>query len=153
MTERLIAAFDDAAGWLKRFDRLNYEKAFQEYCERFLPPYRAAVAEAGEAGIPALAKALLDAMEARWRAARVWNRTQVRVDIKQVLTFYLTPMLLREPALHPLAAALRDGWNSRWPKETYHAASYETIRKGFKWVILGIEIPEKKKEGPPADEV
>lgn len=153
MIERLMAAFADNAAWLKAFNRQEYEAAFKSYCARFLPDYLAAVTEAGENGSIALAEQLLDALEAEWTHARFWNRTQVRIDIKQVLTFFLTPMLLTEPTLHPLAAALRDGWNRRRPKEAYHAAGYDAIRKGFKWVILGIEIPEKKKDAPPVDEV
>lgn len=153
MTERLMAAFAENATWLKEFNRLGYAPAFREYCTRFLPDYRAAAEGAGEEGIPALSEQLLDALECKWKQVHFWNRTQVRIDIKQVLTFYLTPMLLTEPALHPLAAALRDGWNRRHPKETYHAAGFDTICKGFKFVILGIEISEKKKAPPPMDEV
>lgn len=153
MTERLMAAFADSAAWLSRFSRLDYAPAFREYCVRFLPDYLAAAEEAGDEGIPALAERLLDAMETHWKAERFWNRAVVRTDMKQVLTFYLTPALISEQSLRPLAAALRDGWNRRWPKEPYHAAGFDTICKGFKWKILGFEMPEKKKAEQSEDEV
>lgn len=153
MTERLMAALTDCAGWLSRFTRLDYEAAFLEYRDRFLPDYLTAVDEAGEARLPALADALLDAMEARWKAERFWNRTAVRTDMKQVIVGYLTPMLLSEQATRPLAAALRDGWKRRRPKDAYHAAGFDSIRAGFKRKILGFEVPEKKNDAPDLDEI
>lgn len=153
MTERLMAALADSSEWLSRFTRLDYEPAFREYCGRFLPDYRQAAEEAGADGLPALADALLDAMEARWKTVRFWDRTAFRTDMKQVVVAYLTPMLLTESALRPLAAALRDGWRSRWPKDAYHAAGFDTIRAGFKRKIMGFEVPEKEKRQQTEDEV
>ena len=55
MTERLLAALADNGKWLEGFTRLGYESTFREYCDRFTPDYLAAVREAGESGLPALA--------------------------------------------------------------------------------------------------
>lgn len=63
MTERLLAALTDNGKWLEGFTRLGYESTFREYCDRFTPDYLAAVREAGESGLPALADSLLDALE------------------------------------------------------------------------------------------
>ena len=133
MTERLLAALTDNGKWLEGFTRLGYESTFREYCDRFTPDYLAAVREAGESGLPALADSLLDALEAQWK--------------------YLTPMLMADQELRPFAGVLRDRWNLRWPKDVYHAAGYERICKGFKLRILGFEVPEKKKEAPLDDEI
>lgn len=62
MTERLLAALTDNGKWLEGFTRLGYESTFREYCNRFTPDYLAAVREAGESGLPALADSLLDAL-------------------------------------------------------------------------------------------
>ena len=59
MTERLLAALTDNGKWLEGFTRLGYESTFREYCDRFTPDYLAAVREAGESGLPALADSLL----------------------------------------------------------------------------------------------
>ena len=135
------------------FTRLGYESTFREYCDRFTPDYLAAVREAGESELPALADSLLDALEAQWKQARFWNRTTVRGETKQVVVGYLTPMLMADQELRPFAGVLRDRWNLRWPKDVYHAAGYERICKGFKLRILGFEVPEKKKEAPLDDEI
>ena len=85
MTERLLAALTDNGKWLEGFTRLGYESTFREYCDRFTPDYLAAVREAGESGLPALADSLLDDLEAQWKQARFWNRTTVRGETKQVV--------------------------------------------------------------------
>lgn len=115
MTERLLAALTDNGKWLEGFTRLGYESTFREYCGRFTPDYLAAVREAGESGLPALADSLLDALEAQWKQARFWNRTTVRGETKQVVVGYLTPMLMTDRELRPFAGVLRDRWNLRWP--------------------------------------
>ena len=148
MTERLLAALTDNGKWLEGFTRLGYESTFREYCDRFTPDYLAAVREAGESGLPALADSLLDALEAQWKQARFWNRTTVRGETDR--DWSQTCAL---PILRPFAGVLRDRWNLRWPKDVYHAAGYERICKGFKLRILGFEVPEKKKEAPLDDEI
>lgn len=117
MTERLLAALTDNGKWLEGFTRLGYESTFREYCNRFTPDYLAAVREAGESGLPALADSLLDALEAQWKQARFWNRTTVRGETKQVVVGYLTPMLMADPgtaalcgrSAGPLELALAQG--------------------------------------------
>lgn len=153
MMEALLRAFDDAEYWLKGFTRLSYEESFQRYQAQFAPAYRTAVEAAGADGVTALAEELLESMEPIWKRQLPWNRAAVRANCKQVLVLYLTPMLLEEEALRPLAAALRDGWNRRRPKDSYHAAGYQRIRQGFKLTIMGFTIPEKKKEEIPQDDV
>lgn len=153
MTERLMLALSDNARWLERFTRLGYESAFREYCLLYTQDYLAAVRDAGDNGLPALADDLLDAAEAKWKQARFWNRSVARSETKQVIVSYLTPMLMAAPELRSFAGVLRDRWNRRWPKDIYHAAGYERIRKGFKLKVLGFEIPEKKKPEPLDEEI
>ena len=116
MTERLLAALTDNGKWLEGFTRLGYESTFREYCDRFTPDYLAAVREAGESGLPALAESLLDDLEAQWKPARLCNRTQVRGETKQVVEGYLTPMPMADKELRTFAGVRRDSLNRRWAK-------------------------------------
>lgn len=152
MIQRMLSAVADPKPWLAKFDRYGYEEAFQAYQDQYAALYREAVQAAGETGLDALADALLDAVAASWKQLRFWDRSAARVETKQVIVGYLTPMLLEEPELRPFAAALRDRWKARWPRDAYHAAGYDRIRSGFKLKIMGFEIPEKK-ERPVDDDI
>lgn len=152
MIQRMLSAVADPKPWLAKFDRYGYEEAFGAYQARYAGIYREAVQAAGETGLDALADALLDALEASWKRLRFWDRGAARIETKQVIVGYLTPMLLEEAELRPFAAVLRDRWKARWPRDAYHAAGYDRIRSGFKLKILGFEIPEKK-DAPPEDEI
>ena len=116
--DALCVPLDEAKSWLDRFTRREYEKGFRAFCERFGPAYDQAVAEAGE-DLTALADAILDAVEERWRHQHFWNRSAVRGNHKQVLVSFLSPMLLdREGTGCPdLARVLCERWGERWPKD------------------------------------
>ena len=47
-----------------------------------------------------------------------------------------------------LAERLRDGWNTRRPKDIYNITTYARLQEGFRNVILGIDITgwQKRRE-------
>lgn len=139
----LLAAIQDGKPWLDRFTRQEYDKAYQEYRERCAPLYREAALSAGEDGLEALAGSLLDGLAEGWAGQKPWNRSMARLNDRQIVACYLTPMLLEDPVCAPLAAALQKGWAARWPKEAYHAAPLSRIQKGFRPTFLGIPLPEE----------
>ena len=141
MDAQLLLAVEDCP-WLDRFCRQDYRDAFREYTERFGPLYMAAAAEAGEEGLPRLAEELLDALEASWQRQRFWNRSAARANGKQMVVFYLTPMLmgLEGSGCRRLAELLAEAWIARWPEDRYHLATYEEIQSGFRRTFMGIEL-------------
>ena len=146
-TSELCAAVWEAPDWLPRFRRQEYPQAFQEYQKRFAPLYAQAVEETeGDlTALEGLANDILDELEAGWKRRRFWNRTAVRVEGKQVIVSYLSPMLLElpDPLCGRLAGMLRQGWADRWPKDAYQITTFEVLQKGFRNSILGIELPDK----------
>lgn len=145
-TAALLAAIQDGKSWLDRFNRKDYDRAFQEYRERFGPLYREAALSAGEEGLAALAATLLDGLAAGWARQRPWNRSLAQLNDKQVIVCYLSPMLLEDPACAALEEALREGWAARWPKDAYQAAPLAKLRKGFRPSFLGIPLPFGNRE-------
>ena len=109
----LCAAVWGAKEWLPRFRRNEYAGALREYQERFGPLYAQAVAETeGDlTALEALANDILDALEAAWKRRTFWNRGAVRVEEKQVVVSFLSPMLLDQPdpLCGRLAGMLRQG--------------------------------------------
>ncbi|WP_295581895.1 hypothetical protein [uncultured Oscillibacter sp.] len=142
MDEELLAAVRGSRVWLKNFQRREYRDAFRSYTERFGPPYMAEAERRGEAGLPALAEELLDALEAGWKRSRLWDRGALRAGEKQMVVVYLTPMLLglESPGCRRLAELLQAAWQERWPRDGYRTASYEEIQSGFRNTIMGFEI-------------
>ena len=53
--ETLLAAIQDGKPWLARFTRKEFDKAYQEYRERYAALFREAALADGEEGIEALA--------------------------------------------------------------------------------------------------
>ena len=135
--EELCAAVQEARYYNERFTRREYTSAFRTYTERFGPLYMEAVRETAEDpdGRRVLAEQLLDLLEAGWKRQRPWNRTMVQAREKQMLVTYLSPML-------------RDGWNTRRPKDIYNITTYARLQEGFRNVILGIDITgwQKRRE-------
>lgn len=148
--QQLSAAVQEAPWYLERFNRKAYAETFGQYQERFGPLYRAAVLDTAgeETALHALADALLDVLEQGWKAQRPWNRATVRMNEKQVVVAYLSPLLLSlgEPLCRQFAGCLRDRWTLRWPKDSYRIASFERIQKGFRNTIMGIEVPVRSAE-------
>lgn len=142
----LLSAVLKGKIWIERFTRTGYEAAFRDYKVQFGPVYMEEVQNAGEEGLPALAAALLDGMEAAWARERPWNRTVVRLSTKQMLVQYLSPLLLsleeQMPGCQALAEYLRDAWAVRWPKEAYQLALWKDLQRGFRRTILGIPVPD-----------
>lgn len=138
----LCAAVWEAPVYLGRFTRREYTKAFREYAQRFGPAFMEAAREEAPS---VLAERMLDALTQRWGTLRFWNRSAVRVNEKQMLVNYLSPMLLglEDPACAELAEALRQAWAARWPKDAYRITEYATIQGGFRNVILGIDLAGK----------
>lgn len=146
-TSELCAAVWETSEWLPRFRRWEYPQAFQEYQERFGPLYAQAVEETeGDlTALEGLANAILDELEAGWKRRRFWNRGAVRVEEKQIIVSFLSPMLLelQDPLCGRLAGMLRQGWAVRWPKDAYQITTFEVLRKGFRNTILGIDLGDK----------
>ena len=138
--EALCAAVWEAEQWISRFTRRDYPDAFREYMERFGPLYAQAVrdTDGDEEKLRALSVALVDALEAGWKRQRFWNRKAAKINEKQV------PMCGR------LAGMLRQEWADRWPADTYHITTYEVIRSGFRFAIMGIDL-ERKHLNPEKD--
>ena len=146
-TSELCAAVWEAPDWLPRFERREYPQAFQEYQRRFAPLFAQAVGETeGDlTALEGLANDILDELEAGWKRRRFWNRGAVRVEEKQVVVGFLSPMLLEEPdpLCGRLAGMLRQGWADRWPKDAYQITTFEVLQKGFRNSILGIELGDR----------
>lgn len=139
MYEELLASIQEREPWLRDFGRQTYRDAFRSYTERFGPLFMEAVRNQDPAD---LAKALLDGLDAGWRAQRFWRRGVVRAEEKQMVVVYLSPMLLglEEPACQSLAQALMEQWAARWPGDGYRMAPYDQIQAGFRNAIMGIEL-------------
>ena len=139
MYEELLASIQEREPWLRDFGRQTYRDAFRSYTERFGPLFMEAVRNQDPAD---LAKALLDGLDAGWRAQRFWRRGVVRAEEKQMVVVYLSPMLLglEEAGCQSLAQALMEQWAARWPGDGYRMAPYDQIQAGFRNVIMGIEL-------------
>ena len=87
-------------------------------------------------------------MEQGWRRQRFWNRSSVRVNEKQMVVGFLTPLLLglEEPLCPEFAQILRDRWAARWPRDPYQTAAYADINSGFRYAIMGIPMQPPKDE-------
>ena len=145
--DELCAAVQAAKEWLPRFRKNEYAKAMREYRECFGPAYVRAVKETeGDlAKLEDLANCILDELEAGWKRRRFWDRSAVRVEEKQMIVDFLSPMLLEEPEplCGRLAGMLRQGWADRWPKDAYQITTFEVLQKGFRNTILGIDLGDK----------
>ena len=139
MYEELLASIQEREPWLRDFGRQTYRDAFRSYTERFGPLLMEAVRNQDPAD---LAKALLDGLDAGWRAQRFWRRGVVRAEEKQMVVVYLSPMLLglEEAGCQSLAQALMEQWVARWPGDGYRMAPYDQIQAGFRNAIMGIEL-------------
>lgn len=139
MYEELLASIQEREPWLRDFGRQTYRDAFG--------PIRSGLDRCSwrrcAIRIPAdLAKALLDGLDAGWRAQRFWRRGVVRAEEKQMVVVYLSPMLLglEEAGCQSLAQALMEQWAARWPGDGYRMAPYDQIQAGFRNAIMGIEL-------------
>lgn len=139
--EALLEAVQDGKPWLARFTGKEYDKAYEEYREKYAPLFREAALAGGEEGMEALTEVLLDGLAEGWVRQKPWNRSLAMLNDKQMIVCYLSPMLMEDPACAALEEKLREGWAARWPKEAYKAASLEKIRKGFRPTFLGIALP------------
>lgn len=145
--EALLAAIQDGKPWLARFTGKEYDRAYQDYREKYAPLFREAVLADGEEGEEALTEVLLDGLAEGWKRQKPWNRSLAQIEDKQMIVCFLSPMLLEDPACAALAERLRQGWAARWPKEAYRAAPQEKIRRGFRPTFLGIPLPSGGKDG------
>lgn len=141
--EALAAAIQDGKPWLQRFTAKQYAGALEDYRSRFGPLYREAALAAGEENLPALADTLLDALAEGWARQRPWNRSVARINDKQILVCFLSPILLEDPACAPLAEGLQRRWAARWPKDAYQTVTAAKLQKGFRATFLGIPLPSR----------
>lgn len=144
--EKLCAAAQNGRKWLDQFRLRTYADAFRAYSEQYGPIYAEAIRETGEveAALKVLANRLLDGWEAGWKKKAIWNRSAERVDCKQVLVDYLSPMLLEleteAPGARLLCMLLKEGWAERRPGNSYRVASYAELQKGFRNAIMGLDM-------------
>ncbi|MEG1987838.1 MAG: hypothetical protein RR035_01520 [Oscillibacter sp.] len=138
--ETLCAAVWEAPDYLRKFTRRDYTGAFRAYTERFGPLFMVAVRE--EKNLP---QRMMDALEAAWAKQHIWNRSAVRVNEKQMIVNYLSPMLLglEEPLCSAFAEDLCRTWAARRPKDAYRITDYATIQDGFRNVIMGMDLAGK----------
>ena len=118
-------------------------KAFQRYREQYGSAYEQMLQICtDEDMLQSAADWLLTEMEKGWKQQRFWNRTAARLDQKQMIIVYLSPMLLamENPAGVRFAQVLRDAWAQRWPKDSYQMVPFEKLVKGFRNAIFGIEL-------------
>ena len=149
MRSELLAAIQDQKYWMDNFTRRGYFEAFKKYTQTYAPVYLAAICEAkDETGREALARELMDGLEAGWAKQRIWNRTKARFSDKEMIINYLSPMLLglEDEACGDFAKQLQAVWAERLPKEAYGLATYKQLRRGFKNVILGMEFKDELRE-------
>ena len=150
--DSLCAAAQNGRQWLDRFRLRTFQDAFREYTAQYQPCYAEAIQEAGteEAALKELAERILDGLEQGWKKTSLWNRSAEKVDCKQVLVDYLSPMLLAMEAEVPgarlLCMLLKEGWAVRRPKDPYRVASYEELQKGFRNAIMGIDLNNRHIE-------
>ena len=145
MRDQLLAAIRQCEPYLEKFNRQEYAKAYKSYKDTYAQVFLEAMEATEPVGdelINATAADLLNALEAGWRGERFWNRSMVKTKQKQMMIFYLSPMLLEleDPRCARLAELLRDGWAARWPRDAYEIGSYKTIKSGFHNVILGVDL-------------
>ena len=58
--ETLLTAIQDGKPWFARFTGKEFERAYQDYREKYAPLFREAVLSGGEEGVEALAEVLLE---------------------------------------------------------------------------------------------
>lgn len=143
MNENLLTAITQTRPWLERFTRFEYRKAFSEYTEQYGEVYRQEIARTED--LPALADLLLDGLKAHWKKQLLWNRTSVRIDCRQMVILYLSPMLLKQGE-EAFSELLRQRWAERWPNTEYRISSYKKLLNGFRNSVLGIDLENKHYE-------
>lgn len=143
MTEQLLEAIKEGKPWLDNFTRYNYREAFRKYCDKYEMLYRATLHNSSSPND--LAQKIVQGIEDGWKKERIWNRGAARVNDKMMVIAYLTPMLLAsgEEACHALAEAICQCWCRRWPENTYQTASFDTLLRGFRHSVLGIDFEGK----------
>ncbi|MBR3569564.1 MAG: hypothetical protein IKN96_02015 [Oscillibacter sp.] len=136
MNEGLLSAIRERRPWLERFTRTEYEQAFQEYRKQYEELFREALRNADA---DSLAAETLGELEKGWKAEKFWKRPARRFEEKQMIFMYLSPMLL-EMGEEAFAAALRDAWRRRSPKDAYEVVTWRKLKKGFRLTVMGIEV-------------
>lgn len=139
MNETLLTAVTQTKPWLNRFTRFEYRKAFAEYTALYGEAYRQAIAAEDPV---VLADAVLDGLEAYWKKLFFLNRAAARIDCRQVVIVYLSPMLCKQGE-EAFCEILRQRWAKRWPDTEYRVTSYEKLLNGFRNSVLGIDLAGK----------
>ena len=134
----LIGAVSDSRTWLGRFNRTEYKEAFREFADRYSPACLDALREQGP---EAVSGSVLEGLGEAQRRERIWNRSALRFNQRQMLVVFVTPMLLElGEEGRRLAELLRDGWEQQRPGERYAIASFQELNDGFYDRILGIDL-------------
>ncbi len=143
-SEILLSAIRDCGAWLPRFNKKEYESAFQEYDRQYGHWYRRAIIDA-DGDLNALAENLLNELESGWKSERFWGRASRRFEEKSMVICYLAPMLL-ENGDQDFADILKNAWNRRWPKNKWDYVSWRELKDGFPDKILGFPISSSRRK-------
>ena len=138
MDGALLQAVRERQPWLSRFTRREYEGAFREYTARYGGAYREAL-HAADGNRTALADSILDELEQGWKKEAFWRRSVRRMEEKQMVFLYLTPMWM-ETGEEGFAREFRERWRSRWTKDAYEVTTWQRLQKGFRRTFMGIDI-------------
>ena len=81
-----------------------------------------------------------------YRAVGVWKKDSKGLAITgfvaAALYYVLLLLGLEEPLCTAFAKVMRDTWGVRRPKDPYRIASYQKLSKGFRDVIMGIDVTD-----------
>ena len=136
----LLKAIQHGKPWIDSFNRVEYQKTFEVYSEKFAAVYIDAVNASSDLSL--LASELVDSIIAGWDKEHFFSRGAAKINDKMMIVVYLTPMLLasENERCHQFADILCSEWNKKIPQNTYSVADYDTITNGFTNKIMGFEI-------------
>lgn len=147
--EQLMKPMLDAEKWAKLFSGKSYQEAFSLFTQEYSSKFAEALEKMSSKDV---AETLIGAVTEILRKEPVWRRKKKQWNIRVMLTFYLTPMLLEMQSEETveLAKSLRATWQLRWPKQTYELANETMILKSFRRKILAFDIgPVYAEENAP----
>ena len=132
---------DAAQPGLQCFDYDHYPRFFQEFETRADGFFSALDA----AHFDTLIDELLYRTQERWKAAGFWKRADLMRRDQAALAIFFTPAAARHSdTARAFAALLTDCWNSRFPRNRFHAGDYEKIMQGFDKDFMGIKLRKSK---------
>lgn len=137
-----VTMIASAHPYLDRFDYDHYPDCFAEFeeaCARWFAQHGALDAENDT-------ERILKQFEARWAALPRRERREAAYRDKQVLALFFSPAAARlSEEAGTFSEALREKWNTRFPRNTFLPGRFEEILKGFDANLLGLPLRKSKK--------